>query len=222
MYNFKIILHFDTIIVCQEIPIASKFLLDLSLKYIQNLSLFTTFTAITLTIISSPRLFQMLLTSTSAPLSQAIHIRAAWVFLLKYKSEPLVLIKTFQWLLRVKKKKKSFQWLTVRPAFFKPFFLSDLLSFDLPHSPSAPVTMRNSELFLDMLSIFLPLHLLFPITNKTPLANTLPPNLLHNLLLYYLSWTLFPHPSSGLIKIHNGTNFYFIDISQEPSTVPPT
>lgn len=106
MYNFKIILHFDTIIVCQEIPIGSKFLLDLSLKYIQNLSLFTTFTAITLTIISSPRLFQMLLTSTSAPLSQAIHIRAAWVFLLKYKSEPLVLLKTFQWLLRVKKKKK--------------------------------------------------------------------------------------------------------------------
>lgn len=75
----------------------------LSLKYIQNLSLFTTFTAITPTTISGPRLFQMLLISTSAPLPQAIHIRAAWVFLLKYKSDPLVLLKTFQWLLKVKK-----------------------------------------------------------------------------------------------------------------------
>lgn len=126
--------------------------------------------------------------STSAPLPQVIHIRVARMSFLKHKSEPpILLLKTLQWLLKVKN--KSFQWFTIRPSFSNPVFLSDLLyyyyyySYYSPHSHSAPVTMKtpNSSLFLDMLSIFWPLHLLFPILPKISLANSL-------LLTYYTTY----------------------------------
>lgn len=52
---------------------------------------------------------------------------------------------------------------------------------------------------------------------KTPLLKSLPPNSPYN-FIYFVINSPFPHPTSGLIKIHKDTYFYFINTSQEPTT----